>query len=211
MGNVDPLAGVHVVVLTPWLSDDVGVYDTTTPGTPPLGTTFWFAGHVIVGATVSVTRIVNVHVSVLPALSVAVHVTTLGEAAENVAPRGKVYLPDGSYREMTEWALPVERQLEYDSVVHEMEHDPRWARLKRFVRGGFWRNFKVKYPESDEMYTRMFMVSNRLQAAVEAGHDRELVALARRELYRGQCNCSYWQAFHICCWRRSNGYVIYRK
>ena len=47
----------------------------------------------------------------------------------------------------------------------ELEHDPRWPRIARFVRGGFWRNFKVKYPEADEMYSRMMMVSRRLQAA----------------------------------------------
>ncbi len=35
--------------------------------------------------------------------------TTLAEATLNVPPPGKVYLPDGSYREMTEWALPAEQ------------------------------------------------------------------------------------------------------
>ena len=49
---------------------------------------------------------------------------------------------------MTEWALPVERLTEYERLVHEMENDPRWPGLRGFVRGGFWRNFKVKYPES---------------------------------------------------------------
>jgi hypothetical protein len=94
-------------------------------------------------------------------------VTTLAESVANVAPLGKIYLPDGSYREMTEWALPVARQNEYDEVVHEIESDPRWPRLKRFVRGGFWRNFKVKYPEADEMYSRMMMVSQRLADLTE--------------------------------------------
>ncbi len=36
-------------------------------------------------------------------------VTTLGEAVDNVPPVGKIYLPDSSYREMTEWALPCEQ------------------------------------------------------------------------------------------------------
>jgi alpha-amylase len=62
--------------------------------------------------------------------------TTLAEAVENVPPQGKVYLPDGSYREMTEWALPVDQQLEYDALVHDLEHDPRFPRIKRFMRGG---------------------------------------------------------------------------
>ena len=81
--------------------------------------------------------------------------TTLAEAFDNVPPVGKIYLPDCSYREMTEWALPTEQLIEYDRIADEMQNDPRWAALRPFVRGGFWRNFKVKYPEADEMYGRM--------------------------------------------------------
>jgi hypothetical protein len=117
---------------------------------------------------------------------------TLSEAVDHVPPVGKVYLPDASYREMTEWALPATQQLAYEDVVHELEHDPRWPRVRPFVRGGFWRNFKVKYPESNEMYSRMMMVSRRLEDLERRGLDGADVGWARRELYRGQCNCSYW-------------------
>ena len=55
--------------------------------------------------------------------------TTLAEARDNTAPAGKAYLPEGSYREMTEWALPVQKQLEYEHLAHEMEHDDRWSRI----------------------------------------------------------------------------------
>lgn len=121
-----------------------------------------------------------------------IKVTTLGEAVDSVPPVGKVFLPDSSYREMTEWSLPVEQLVEYERLKHDLEHDPRWPSLSQFVKGGFWRNFKIKYPEADEMYTRMLMVSQKLDAALGAGYDRELVEAARSELYRGQCNCSYW-------------------
>jgi len=121
-----------------------------------------------------------------------IHVTTLSEALDNVSPLGKVYVPNCSYREMTEWVLPQPQLEQFERVSHDMEHDPRWPTLKSFVRGGFWRNFKVKYPESDEMYARMMMVSRRLQRVVEAGIHGTLVEQARTELYRGQCNCSYW-------------------
>jgi alpha-amylase len=108
-------------------------------------------------------------------------------------PIGKIYIPEGSYREMTEWVLPTEQLSEYVQVRREMEHDPRWPRIARFVRGGFWRNFKVKYPETNEMYCRMMMVSNRLiELEQDRTADRELVEQARMALYRGQCNCSYW-------------------
>jgi 4-alpha-glucanotransferase len=118
--------------------------------------------------------------------------STLADAVENVPPVGKIYLPDGSYREMTEWSLPVGQQLEYDSIVHDLEHDPRWPRIKRFVRGGFWRNFKVKYPEANEMYARMMMASRRIEQAREQGVEGDAFRSARQSLYRGQCNCPYW-------------------
>jgi len=137
-----------------------------------------------------------------------IKVTTLSDAIDNVPPTGKIYLPDSSYREMTEWALPPDQLVDYERVRHEMEHDPRWPVLSQFIRGGFWRNFKVKYPETDEMYSRMLMVSQRLNVALQglppagkahvangsAVHetDVELLEAARIELYRGQCNCSYW-------------------
>ncbi len=121
-----------------------------------------------------------------------IQLSTLAEVADNVPPLGKVYLPDSSYREMTEWALPVRQQEQYEQIVREMQHDPRWPILRQFVRGGYWRNFKAKYPESNEMYARMMSVSGRLAAAEESGHEGELIEQARTELYRAQCNCSYW-------------------
>lgn len=119
--------------------------------------------------------------------------TTLAEAADHTPPAGTIYLPDSSYREMTEWSLPASRQVEYDALKHELEGDPRWERIKPFVRGGLWRNFKVRYPEANEMYARMMMVSRKLAERVEqGGSENGRLGLARRELYRGQCNCAYW-------------------
>jgi len=118
--------------------------------------------------------------------------TTLADAIDNVLPLGKIYLPDASYREMTEWALPVGQQLAYEEIVHDLKHDDRWPKIEPFVRGGFWRNFKVKYPEANEMYSRMMMVSQHIEQAERDGADGEDFYWAKRELYRGQCNCSYW-------------------
>ena len=119
-------------------------------------------------------------------------VTTPAETIDNVPPVGKVYLPDCSYREMTEWALPTEQLVEYQRITHEMHGDARLTALRRFVGGGFWRNFKLKYPEADEMYCRMMMVSRRLQEAIDDGATGKLVEEARTQLYRAQCNCGHW-------------------
>lgn len=122
-------------------------------------------------------------------------VSTLAEAVHEVAPLGKCYLPDSSYREMTEWALPTVRQHEYHDIEHEMEHDGRWPAIKQFIRGGFWRNFLAKYPESNEMYCRVWEISNRLrelESTVVGQGQPELLNVARQGLYRGECNCPYW-------------------
>lgn len=118
--------------------------------------------------------------------------STLSEVVQQNPPMGKIYLPDCSYREMTEWALPVAQQEVFDEVVHAMEHEPIWDRLKRFVRGGSWRNFKVKYSEANEMYCRMLEISERLHRLKQDYPNHELLEKAEDHLYRGQCNCTYW-------------------
>jgi alpha-amylase len=142
-------------------------------------------------------------------------VTAPSAVIEQLPPLGKIYIPDASYREMTEWALPTARLVEFEQLRHHWEAEGRWPEVAPFVRGGFWRNFKVKYPETNEMYARMMMVSRRLQE-MEAVPERSasvrprgnppnsptngrpnrdydsLLDQARAELYRGQCNCGYW-------------------
>ena len=121
-----------------------------------------------------------------------IQTTTPSEALAAVPPLGKIYIPDGSYREMNEWVMPPERQKQLDELRHNMEFDHRWPTAKQFIRGGFWRNFKIRYPESDEMYCRMMSVSMRLQKAIDEGWYGADIDLARESLYRSQCNCSYW-------------------
>jgi 4-alpha-glucanotransferase len=118
--------------------------------------------------------------------------STFARAVDETLPLGKVYLPDSSYREMTEWVLPAARLSAYESLVKGIQGEPYADALRPYLRtGGFWRNFKAKYAETDEMYARMLGVSNRLaEAAPEA--DAECLELARDALYRAQCNCAYW-------------------
>ncbi len=59
------------------------------------------------------------------------NVVTFKEYRRLFPPRGPVYLPAGSYREMKEWS------------------------------GGFWRNFLSRYPESNRMHKKMLMVRRR--------------------------------------------------
>ncbi|HJT77973.1 MAG TPA: alpha-amylase/4-alpha-glucanotransferase domain-containing protein [Gemmataceae bacterium] len=115
---------------------------------------------------------------------------TFSQALDETPPVGTIYLPDSSYREMTEWALPAQRLLGYNGIVRELDQHQRGQEIKRFLRAGFWRNFKAKYPETREMYARMLQVSRRVQQADEA--DPGSAVQARQELYRAQCNCPWW-------------------
>lgn len=117
---------------------------------------------------------------------------TLSDVVTSSAPEGKIYLPDCSYREMTEWALPVPQQELYDEVTHQLHEHPRWSDIQRFLRGGNWRNFKVRYTEANEMYTRMMLVSRRLDIARQLDSEDSILDQVEDHLYRGQCNCAYW-------------------
>jgi len=72
------------------------------------------------------------------------------------SPIGKIYLPDASYREMTEWALPVSRQIDYEHLVQERQHtDTGWKQISQFLKGVFGGISASSTPESNEMYARM--------------------------------------------------------
>lgn len=118
--------------------------------------------------------------------------STLAEAVAQVPPLGKVYLPDCSYREMTEWSLPAAQQTTYHKVCSEFSDHPHWGRLRQFVRAGNWRNFKARYTEANEMYSRMMQVSRKLDEAGRSCGDVDWLTQIEDHLYRGQCNCAYW-------------------
>ena len=120
--------------------------------------------------------------------------TTFGAVVDATVPLGKVYLPDCSYREMTEWVLPPSQLAAFEAAVKGSEGSEAAGHLRTYARaGGFWRNFKSKYAETDEMYARMLELSRRVDAAERDGTaEAAPLDLARRELYRAQCNCPYW-------------------
>ncbi len=114
------------------------------------------------------------------------------EIVRQSPPIGRAFLPDCSYREMTEWALPIEAQRDYETITHDLHNDARWPTIAKFLRGGIWRNFRVKYREANEMYCRMLEVSKSLEREKRAGLEAALLPQIEDHLYRGQCNCPYW-------------------
>ncbi len=123
--------------------------------------------------------------------------TTPSEYRARYRPWGRIYLPAGTYREMQGWALPAEHQAAFESALA--------SPAEPFVRGGFWRHFLVKYPESNNLHKKMLAVANQVAASMQtrqvlvpAGDLQEPGAFeddwvaALHHLWRGQCNDPYW-------------------
>ena len=61
------------------------------------------------------------------------HPSTFAEAVDNTLPLGRIDLPDGSYREMTEWALPTSRFIALKDA-HESRGPEPGSRAAQAVR-----------------------------------------------------------------------------
>jgi hypothetical protein len=109
----------------------------------------------------------------------------LDDALEAVPSGGLAYLPTASYREMEAWSLPPDPALR----LARLEHDLGEARVAgpdgALIRGAHWRNFLVKYPESNRMHKKMMALS----ALARRHGDPPAV---RRAIGRAQCNDAYW-------------------
>lgn len=92
---------------------------------------------------------------------------TLGGHIKEYPPTGCAYLPCASYKEMMEWSR------------------------------GYFRNFLIKYAESNSMHKKMLYVSRKFDAIAGSKvysmqKKKPGISKARISLYKGQCNCAYW-------------------
>ncbi len=121
-----------------------------------------------------------------------VSTVTFSEYMSERKPLGWVFLPTASYAEMMEWSLPVEAQLRYDAFLKKLRDRGEAGEYESFVKGGFWRNFFSRYPESNWMHKRMLFGRRTVASARGRAITPELRAAALNEVWRAQCNCAYW-------------------
>lgn len=112
-------------------------------------------------------------------------------------PPGRLcYLPIGSYFEMGEWSLFPERAVTYRNLAAKLREQNIWDDAKGFLKGGIWRNFLLKYPESNRMHKKMLALSQRIQLLREKSkndHEAErLLDSASTGLLKSQGNDAYW-------------------
>ena len=91
--------------------------------------------------------------------------------------KGLVYLDCQSYKEMGEWCLPAHLSNWYGACISGRNRNE-----KDLLKGGYFKHFLMKYPESNDMHKKMLAVTAR------ADKDPE----AKRDVLMAQCNDSYW-------------------
>ena len=132
------------------------------------------------------------------------------EALEKLRPAGRVYLPTASYREMMEWAMPTPAIHRYEEFEGTLRSAQLFDRYKDFVRGGFWRNFLIKYPEINNIHKKMLLVSRRLNHLHSKKNGAKLKR-AKDHLWASQCNCSYWHGVFGGAYLNHLRYAIYHE
>ncbi len=112
--------------------------------------------------------------------------TTPSDWLDRNAPIGRVYVPTASYAEMGEWALPPDESRVFTSLLHAAEAAGRPE--ARYLRGGFWRNFQIKYREINDLHKQMLRTSAKVNG-MPPGPAR---SGAVDHLFMGQSNDCYW-------------------
>ncbi len=117
---------------------------------------------------------------------------TPGEFMSTHHPLGRADLPSASYAEMMEWVLPTRPRARFFSLEKEFAARPE---VLTFLRGGAWRGFFRKYPESNLLHKKMLRASAAVASIPPRRTSAEYAAQnqeARDHVLRGQGNDAYW-------------------
>ncbi|MBD3186914.1 DUF1925 domain-containing protein, partial [Candidatus Bathyarchaeota archaeon] len=121
---------------------------------------------------------------------------TLRECLETIPPKGMVYLPTSSYDKMEEWVLPTPTRSKLEKIRKNFEDgkllEAEKLDVPRFVKGGFWRYFLVKYPESNNMHKKMLHVHSKYEDFMDVFGDDPGLFKVKQQLYMAQANDCYW-------------------
>jgi alpha-amylase len=110
---------------------------------------------------------------------------TFDGARHHTSAGGLAYLPTASYREMEGWALPAHGANRLAILERELGDTWLASDWGALVRGSHWRNFLVKYPESNRMHKKAQHLS-------VLARQRGNPPAVREAISRAQCNDAYW-------------------
>lgn len=117
-------------------------------------------------------------------------VASMGEIVSERSPTGVAILPNASYEEMMEWALPARMGVRFLQAGKDLEHKGLREQVQPFFRGGIFENFLIKYPDVARLYGRMLFTSALLPEKTPENGERWLKWSDL--LSRAQGNDVYW-------------------
>lgn len=97
--------------------------------------------------------------------------------------RGLAYLNNTSYFEMGEWSFNGEQTLALEALKEHLGSDYFKHTGIAFIKGGIWKNFFIKYHESNYLHKRMLFHSLK---------QKNLSKDAKESLYKLQTNDVFW-------------------
>ncbi len=96
--------------------------------------------------------------------------------------RGIAYLPNVSYYEMGEWSLRADDGVKLETFKREMGKKRYEEGGVKFLKGGIWKNFFVKYEESNRIHKRMIELSKVRSSLKSADFDTSLYKLQTNDV-----------------------------
>jgi alpha-amylase len=112
-----------------------------------------------------------------------------GDVIDDAPPFRKVYVPNASYTEMLEWALPATSVKVYAATRAAALDKAGEQAVRAFVRGSLWDMFLARYPEADHLHKHVLWTSRRARALRRGTTGRSEAVTAA---LRAECNCAYW-------------------
>ncbi|MHA1377047.1 MAG: alpha-amylase/4-alpha-glucanotransferase domain-containing protein [Candidatus Helarchaeota archaeon] len=122
----------------------------------------------------------------------------ISEYLQNYKPKGLIYMPTASYDKMSYWVLPTRARRSLEELIKKAQWnqfgEPYSKEILQFLKGGFWRGFFVKYPESNLMHKKMLHVRGKVERYEEIFREPDLNKLKAIwiEIYKSQVNDPYW-------------------
>jgi hypothetical protein len=136
-----------------------------------------------------------------------INIIHFSEVLEKVKPIGRVYLPNASYSEMLHWALWPESFLKYEEFENKLRNAGLFEHYEEFVRGGYWRNFLAKYPESNNIHKKMLRLSERAHVLERKGRNVDKIL---DKVWAAQCNDAYWHGIFGGLYLPNLRYPVYK-
>ncbi|MBN1685945.1 MAG: DUF1926 domain-containing protein [Spirochaetales bacterium] len=106
----------------------------------------------------------------------------------------RCYFPCTSYEEMMRWSLPAELGRELEKLISGRISQ----RNRAYLKGGYFRQFLSKYPETNLMYSKLIRTYDLVN---QVRGDKYRKKAAREELWKGEDHSAYWHG------RRGGVYV----